>query len=424
MNARFVTFWRWKQAGLAIIPARFRVPSVFMTEFQPAKDRPAQAGFTRRIGIYLLTTSLMASYGAIFSLLAEIRDLFGFNAAGIGFIGAAAFASGFVAQIGLARLADTGYGARMLQIGLAICIASTAWMIFAESLAAWIVSRGLLGFGAGLVRPAVRRLIVVEDPLRAGRALGTLAAFETAGFLVGPVLAAALNTWFGFEMTFVALTVLLLLFAPTVLSAEVPAATVQPNRRVVLDLLGKPLMQACLLMGIAFWITIGLFEAIWAVFLSDLGASQVFIGLTMSLFGIPMVLISPIAGEQAQRLGSMRVATATLMVAMLCMVSYGFIDNIWWMCLPLLFHACADSYTMPATQLAVTEASGTDALAAGQGLFGATGMLVGALTAALGGVVYDLAGATGLWLGASLAMLLLVGGAQLLLARAKPHPNG
>ncbi len=147
------------------------------------------------IAMYLLTAVLMVSYGAIFSLLAEIRDLFGFSAAGIGFIGASAFISGFVAQIALARLADTGHGTRMLQVGLMLCVASTAWMIFAESLTAWIASRGLLGFGAGIVRPAIRRLVVVQDPANAGRALGKLSAFETAGFLVGPVIAAVLHTW-------------------------------------------------------------------------------------------------------------------------------------------------------------------------------------------------------------------------------------
>ena len=76
-------------------------------------------------GLYALTAILMVSYGAIFSLLAEIRDLFGFTSAGIGFIGASAFASGFVAQLWLSRYADAGHGSRMLQAGLIICILST-----------------------------------------------------------------------------------------------------------------------------------------------------------------------------------------------------------------------------------------------------------------------------------------------------------
>ena len=142
-------------------------------------DQPAsEATLTRAqwISLYLLTAVLMLGYGAIFSLLAEIRDRFGFSPTGIGFIGASAFVSGFIAQIGLARFADAGYGRRMLQVGVAICVVSTAWMIVAESLTAWILSRGLLGFGAGMVRPAIRRLVVVSDPIRAGRALDLLAS--------------------------------------------------------------------------------------------------------------------------------------------------------------------------------------------------------------------------------------------------------
>jgi hypothetical protein len=68
----------------------------------------------------------MVGYGAIFSLLAEIRNTFGFSATGVGFIGAAAFISGFIAQLGLSRYADLGYGSLMIKAGLFFCIAATA----------------------------------------------------------------------------------------------------------------------------------------------------------------------------------------------------------------------------------------------------------------------------------------------------------
>ncbi len=121
-----------------------------------------------------------------------------------------------------------------------------------------------------------------------------------------------------------------------------------------------------------------------------------------------MIFISPIAGAYAQKAGTLRMATLSIGVAMICMISYGFIDSIWWLCLPLLIHACADAFTMPATQLAVTEASGENAIAAGQGLFGATGMLVGAVTAGAGGIVYQHHGAAALWWVATFAMFVLM----------------
>ena len=362
----------------------------------------------RLIGLYALTAVLMVGYGAIFSLLAEIRNTFGFSATGVGFIGAAAFISGFIAQLGLPRYADLGYGSLMMKAGLLFCIAATAWMVFADSLPEWIASRGALGFGAGMVRPAIKRLVFIDNPANAGYALGVLAAYETAGFLIGPMIAAFVNTWFGLSETFVLLTLLLVIVFPLVVGVHVPAAKTPPGKAILLELIKLPAMQSCLAMGAAFWITMGVFEVIWAIFLSDLGATQIFIGLSMSLFGLPMVFISPRAGSLAQRRGPLRVAILSIGVAILCMFSYGFIDNIWVICIPLCIHAIADAFTMPATQFAVARASGEDAIASGQGLFGAIGMLIAAVTASAGGWLYALSGASGLWWISASAMIVLL----------------
>ena len=374
----------------------------------PAMSTSALISKHRLIGLYALTAVLMVGYGAIFSLLAEIRNTFGFSATGVGFIGAAAFISGFIAQLGLSRYADLGYGSLMMKAGLLFCIAATAWMVFADSLPEWIASRGALGFGAGMVRPAIKRLVFIDNPANAGYALGVLAAYETAGFLIGPVIAAFVNTWFGLSETFVLLTILLVIVFPLVVGVHVPAAKTPPGKAILLELIKLPAMQSCLAMGAAFWITMGVFEVIWAIFLSDLGATQIFIGLSMSLFGLPMVFISPRAGSLAQRRGPLRVAILSIGVAILCMFSYGFIDNIWVICIPLCIHAIADAFTMPATQFAVARASGEDAIASGQGLFGAIGMLIAAVTASVGGWLYDLSGASGLWWISASAMIALM----------------
>ena len=88
--------------------------------------------------LFFLTAILMVGYGALFSLLAEIRDAFGFSSSAIGFIAGSAFVAGFIAQLGLSSYADRGHGARMLQIGLALSALGTAWMIFANTLPEWL----------------------------------------------------------------------------------------------------------------------------------------------------------------------------------------------------------------------------------------------------------------------------------------------
>ena len=184
---------------------------------------------------------------------------------------------------------------------------------------------------------------------------------------------------------------------PVVIRVHVPPAKNPPGRGIMIELIKLPIMQSCIAMGIAFWITIGVFEVIWAIFLSDLGGTQIFIGLSMSLFGLPMILISPRAGSLSQSRGPLNIAMFSIGVAIICMFSYGFIDNLWIICVPLCIHAIADAFTMPATQFAVIKACGEDAIASGQGLFSATGMIVAAATASVAGWIYDFWGATGIW---------------------------
>ena len=64
-------------------------------------------------------------------------------------------------------------------------------MCVAESFFGWLMARMLLGFGAGAVRPAMRRLAFVIEPGRAGEMLGKL-AWDMVGFLIGPIMASIL----------------------------------------------------------------------------------------------------------------------------------------------------------------------------------------------------------------------------------------
>ena len=52
---------------------------------------------------------LSAGYGSVYTLLAVIREAFGFSTAQVGVIGGAGFLAGFLAQVGLSRYADRGH---------------------------------------------------------------------------------------------------------------------------------------------------------------------------------------------------------------------------------------------------------------------------------------------------------------------------
>ena len=361
-----------------------------------------------RDGLFAISATMMLGYGSVFTLLAAIRERFGFDEGAIGLIGGSGFAAGFVVQVTLARYADRGHGARMLRIGLALASTASFAMIFADALWQWICARMLLGVGAGCFAPAVRRIAVTHDPARAGEALGRLAAFELAGFLLGPLLASLLLHWAGLRAPFFAVGLLLTAMAPLLTRVSVPSSAHAAQRGVIRALLRRPAVQASLCASVAFFVTVGVFEAIWAIFMADRGASQIFIGTSLSLFTVPMVFIAPRAGGLAQRRGPLRVAMLSIMTAIACMFFYGSLHSLAWLCVALAIHSIADAFTMPSIQLAMAQSSGEEAIATGQGLIGATNLAVAAIAAMAGGWIYDAYGAGVLWRGAGYLMLVLL----------------
>jgi MFS family permease len=362
--------------------------------------------------IYLLTAAMSLGYGSVIALLAEIRDQFGFTDAQVGIIAFAGFTMGFVAQVGLARFADHGHAALMVRGGIALAALGVAWTIVADQLWQWVGARLLLGLGSGAVGPAVRRVVIARDPTHVGANLGRQASYDIGGFVLGPLLAAGLAEVFGLRAPFIALTALYVAVFFWVWNIELHAGEERRTPRVLRGLLRRPAMQAALFASIAFYLTIGMFEALWALLLEDLGASTLVVGITLSIFTVPMVVFAPRGGATAQRRGPMRVVTVSILVATLCTLSYGFFP-LWLVLLVSIVHATADSFTMPGNQVAVALSTPSDQLAAGQGLLGATGLAVAGIAALFGSRIYGEAGREVVFSVTAALMLVFLGLARL-----------
>lgn len=372
--------------------------------------------------LFLTSFVLSAGYGSIYALLAAIRSEFGFSASQIGLIGGCGFFAGFVAQVALPRFADRGQTGALLRFGVACAVLGNAGMVFADDIVSFVGSRALLGLGAGAFSPAVRRLVITADPDRAGERLGFMASFEMAGFISGPVLASLLHQTVGLRATFIALAVGLAMLAPAVLRTRVPPAAPATSERALRVLLSLPAVRGMVLAGLAFYTTVGVFEAIWAVLLTDRGASQLFVGATLSIFCIPLLFIPPFSGRLAQRRGPLRVAAFGISAAIPCMLVYGWHGGLIGLAVVVGIHSIADAFTMPSIQLGIAQASPPEHLASGQGLMGAAGQLTAAVTALLSGWIYGAWGPELLFgVSASAMVVLLAGG--LLQGRELLHPK-
>lgn len=351
----------------------------------------ARADTRALVPYFLVSAVLSLGYGSVLTLLGEIRDRFDLSNSDVGVIGGAGFLAGFVAQAGLARYADRGHAARMVRIGITLAVAGVIMCVFATELWEWILARVALGLGSGMVSPATRRVVIARDLERVGANLGMQGAFDIAGFVVGPVLAGVLAEVVGFRAPFVVLAVVNLALFALVARLDLSAGVAGTARRSVRSLVGQPAMQAALFASIAFYITIGMFEAVWSPMLDDLGAEVWLIGVSFSLFTIPMIVLAPIGGRLAQRRGPMNVVVFSILVATICTFTYG-LAPLWLILVISVVHACADSFTMPGNQIAVAMSSPPDQLAAGQGLLGSVGLLVAGAMGVIGGRLYDHAG--------------------------------
>jgi MFS family permease len=332
-------------------------------------------------------------YGSIYTLLADLRDRYGFTEAQLGYIVAAGFLAGFVTQLALARLADRGHAPLLVHGGIVLAMGAMIGSAVATQFWAFLIARLLLGLGSGAVGPAMRRIVITREPDAVGANLGRLAAFDVAGFMLGPLVAAVVAQAFGIRAPFVFLAVVFVGVLALALRLDLAAGSASEHSGHALRaLIVRPAIQATLAASVAFYLTVGMFEAIWAVLLRDHGAETWLIGLTLSLFTLPMIFLAPIGGRAAQSRGPLRVVAVSLSVATVCTFSYGVLPSLWMLLAVSLLHAIADSFTMPSNQVAAALGSPPEHLSAAQGLLGATGLAAAGLTGLAAGFVYEEAG--------------------------------
>jgi MFS transporter, DHA1 family, multidrug resistance protein len=301
---------------------------------------------------------------------------------------------------------------------VASAVASQFW--------AFLLARLLLGLGSGTVGPAIRRIVITRDPEHVGANLGRVASFDVAGFVLGPLLAAIAAETLGIRAPFWILAAAFVAVLVLTLRLDLTAGSVSERPRVIRVLTGIPAMQATLAVAVAFYVTVGMFEAIWAVLLRDRGAETWLIGLTLSLFTVPMIFLAPTGGRTAQARGPLRVATVSVGIAAVCTLSYGILPAVWMLLGVSIVHALADSFTMPANQVSAALASPPELISSAQGLLGATGLAAAGLTGLGAGFLYEESGRLAVAVTTAAVMAVCLVAARLLgtdpLRRGRPAP--
>ena len=326
--------------------------------------------------------------GGIAALMGALRDEYGFSDTDVGVIVAAGFLAAFVAQSALSPLADRGHARRMVVTGIAVAAAAMASMAFIESQPAWVMARASLGFGGGLILPGVRRAATVLDPEKVGENLGLLVVGEVIGFMIGPVLAAALAELGDIRTPFITMAVALVCFLPFAARLPPDRGRLDVPRRHSLDLLRRRRLVGALTLVGGYFVLIGAYEAVIPIMLRDRGASTLTTGIAFTLLAIPIALVGPRAGRAADQYGPPRVAIAGISVVTVSTFFYGFLPGV----VPLValwtVVGAADGFGFTAVQVAVSRAVPEERQAGALGLMGATEVAAAGIAAIPSAALY------------------------------------
>jgi MFS family permease len=285
----------------------------------------------------------------------------------------------------------------MLLGGVLISVAGLLWLGVAHHLVELIGARIVLGLGEGCFVPAARRVVIERNPDEVGAALGRLSSFTVGGFLLGPPIGAVIADAFGLRAPFFILAAMLACALPAVSRMHVGSVDDDAPRHVVRTLLRSRVLRAGLLLGVTLYVPIGVYDSLWARFLEDQGATRLFVAFSLTVFAAPIALLSPIGGRLADRYGPLRVGTICALCTVPFIVAYGFVQPPMLLALVAFVHSVFDAGSTPAGQAAVAESSPPALVAAGQGLYEATGLVTAAVSAALAAPLYGQWGAGALW---------------------------
>jgi MFS family permease len=351
---------------------------------------------------------LWLGFGALLPILPIYFRDHGIDLAMLGLVVAAWPAARLVAEPIFGWIADrTARKPLMVGALFASAIVIPLPLVVAGPLA-FIVLRAAAGLATAAYDPAARGYLVDATPAeRHGEAFGLYGAAQMGGLMVGPAiggLGAALigSQTFVFLFGAVASAIAGLVVALVVrerpqlrgapgfppegvaeMTSPVPSAGAAPVETGDLGA-GRParpspsrlanrLLIAAIIVNAGANYGSGTYEVVWSLYLSSLGAHLDLIGATFAAFGIPILLLSPIAGRFVDRRGGLVFIIVGSLMAAAAGIAYTFMRDPTWAIPLILLEATGTAFTWPALFAVVAAGSPAGRSSTAQGLFGSAG---------------------------------------------------
>jgi DHA1 family multidrug resistance protein-like MFS transporter len=251
----------------------------------------------------------------------------------VGVIVGAALAAQAVGQWPAGWLAERIGRREMMVVGLLVAAAASLMFLLPLSVEWLVVIRFLQGLGFAAAAPAEVALVAdVVPPGELGRAYGWVSAARQSGIIVGPAvggLLAVFGRWTVFAVTGGALAGAAIVAALTLPSSvRSPRAEVSIARIFIRSTRVGLALRAVVTMTIGLGLLIGIYDVIWSLYMRQLGATDFVIGLSFTLFALPLVAVTPLAGWGSDRWDRRWLAFGSVAIGSAMALIYPFLNNI------------------------------------------------------------------------------------------------
>jgi MFS transporter, DHA1 family, multidrug resistance protein len=232
-------------------------------------------------------------------------------------------------QVPAGRLCDR-WGRRPFLVGPRLVYAVLSLFLFCNigTLPVLTALRILMGACAGAYVPALRAALTdLSGPDQRAQRFSQLQAYEMVGLLVGPLIGGAAALWRDsavFGVTGVAMFIgigAMLRVPETRAMPEVNVTRKEPFRWWRLRGIVVPI--AALFAVGTIW---SMYDVVWPQYLAARGNSPLIIGLSVSLFALPILLLARAGGRLADRADRRKLVTAGMLVVAACAATYPFLQ--------------------------------------------------------------------------------------------------
>lgn len=334
----------------------------------------------------------------------------------VGLIVGATYVVSFLAQYPAGRLADRFGRRRFLIAGALLFALANAGFVLPLPVPGLLALRVLQGLGIAAFFPSATALVAdLSAPERRGRAYGWLQAARIAGLTAGPAIGggvALLGRSLVFETTAVLELVAALVLALTIPAhihhvAEAVPVDADDSAQAIAALRRRQRMTfvgvAALMSGFTF--LFGSYSTVWPLFMRGIGASDTMVGISFTAFGLPLLVVTPLAGWLADHFDRRKLALIGYTGGGICAPLYPLVRSIPLILVIGVVEASLLSLADPATGALVMEDVPANRRASVQGGVFSIQSAAEAAGALSGGFLFSLGPAVPFFAGAGLGFL-------------------